>query len=91
MKKLRDTISEYGVTHAVVAPQVTEAEKAILDLPVLETVAKKAKSNIQKRSAGVSEEMKRASMNSLPNILKEHFKRNAEDKKKRRKRSTDKQ
>lgn len=88
MKKLRDTIGEYGVTHAVVAPQVSEAEKAILDLPVLDTVAKKTKSNIEKRSAELAEDIKKAAVDTLPSILKEHFKRNTEDDAKRRKRSS---
>ena len=92
MKTLRNIIGEYGITHAVVAPQAAEAEKAILDLPVLETVAKKTKSNIEKRSAELTEEIKKAAFDTLPGILKEHFKRNAEDEaKRRRKRSSDKQ
>lgn len=64
----------------VVAPQASEAEKAILDLPVLQEDAKKAKKHIRKRSAELSEEIKKAAFDSLPSILKEHFNRNTNEK-----------
>jgi len=88
MKKLRDTIGEYGVSHAVVAPQVAEAERAVLDLPVVDAVIKKTKANIEKRSTQLADEIQKAAMDNLPSILKEHFKRNAEDDSKKRKRSS---
>jgi hypothetical protein len=79
IKQLRRKISDYGSTHAVVAPQATEAEKAILDLPVLQDEAKKAKKHIRKRSAELGAEIKKAAYDNLPSILKEHFKRNTDE------------
>ncbi|XP_048580560.1 uncharacterized protein LOC5504143 isoform X2 [Nematostella vectensis] len=86
-KTLKGVLSEYGQSHAAVAPQASEAEKAILDIPVTLSDVQKVKAHLRKRREVIEAEAK-AEVESLPSILKEHFKRNTDvqegHKKKRR-------
>lgn len=85
-KSIRDGIQEYKTNHPAINQQAKEALGSILDLPVLQDAVENLKSRIRKRAVKLEEEYKKIKEGSetLPPILKEHFKRNAPEEKKKK-------
>lgn len=83
MTSIRGEMQEYQTNHPAVNQQAKEALDAILDLPVFQDAVDNLKNRIKKRAVDLEEEYKKVKQGSetLPPILKEHFKRNAPEEK----------
>lgn len=80
-QSIRQEVEDYKQTHQAVSQQAKEAISAILNIPVFQDKVASLKNTLKKRAVEIEKEYKKAKRGSeeLPNILKEHFKRNAPD------------
>ena len=77
---IRSEITDYAKSHPEVAKKAATAVKSIPDLPISDAQFARSRREIEKRSAELDDVIEdQFDTHSVPEILKQHFKRNAEE------------
>ena len=76
---IRNRLSEYAKDHPAVSIEAEEAGNSLKDIPLYDQESDEIKKKLKKRSVEIEQEIIKRSEGSdeIPDILKEHFKRNA--------------